>query len=125
MNTKKAALRTGSICLKVVLFVLICLGIFYLGQTTYRYTRAVFHEEAMEEKPGRNVKVSLREEMSAKEFAEALEKKGLIEDAGILKLQMKIAGFPETVKAGTYELNTSMTPSEMFEILTEKQEDDS
>ena len=125
MNTKKAALRTGAIFLKVVIFVVICLGIFYLGQTTYRYTHAVFHEEAMEEGPGRIVKVTIPEDMDSGELAKALEKKGLVEDAGIFKLQMKIADFPETVKAGTYELNTSMKPSEMFKILSETEEDDS
>ena len=125
MNARKAVRRTGSICIKVAVFVLICLGLVYLGQTTYRYTHAVFSEAAMEEKPGRNVKITIPEDVSAKKFAEVLEKNGLIENATVLQIQMKMASFGETVKAGTYELNTSMKPGEIFEILSETNEDES
>ena len=124
MNTRKAAMRVGSICLKVAIFILICLGIVYLGQTTYRYTHAVFSEEAMEEKPGRAVRVNIPEDVSSGKLAEVLEENGLIEDAGVFKIQMKMADFGDTVKAGTYELNTSMTPTEMFKILSETNEDE-
>ena len=125
MNARKAVRRTGSICIKVAVFVLICLGLVYLGQTTYRYTHAVFSEAAMEEKPGRNVKITIPEDVSAKKFAEVLEKNGLIESATVFQIQMKMAFFGETVKAGTYELNTSMKPGEIFEILSETNEDES
>lgn len=125
MNARKAVRRTGSICIKVAVFVLICLGLVYLGQTTYRYTHAVFSEAAMEEKPGRNVKITIPEDVSTKKFAEVLEKNGLIESATVFQIQMKMASFGETVKAGTYELNTSMKPGEIFEILSETNEDES
>ena len=125
MNARKAVRRTGSICIKVAVFVLICLGLVYLGQTTYRYTHAVFSEAAMEEKPGRNVKITIPEDVSAKKFAEVLEKNGLIESATVFQIQMKMASFGKTVKAGTYELNTSMKPGEIFEILSETNEDES
>lgn len=125
MNARKAVRRTGSICIKVAVFVLICLGLVYLGQTTYQYTHAVFSEAAMEEKPGRNVKITIPEDVSAKKFAEVLEKNGLIESATVFQIQMKMASFGETVKAGTYELNTSMKPGEIFEILSEANEDES
>lgn len=125
MNARKAVRRTGSICIKVAVFVLICLGLVYLGQTTYRYTHAVFSEAAMEEKPGRNVKITIPEDVSAKKFAEVLEKNGLIENATVFQIQMKMASFGKTVKSGTYELNTSMKPGEIFEILSETNEDES
>ena len=124
MNAQKAAMRVGSICLKVAVFILVCLGIIGLGQTTYRYTRAVFSEEAMEEAPGRTVRINIPEEISSDKLAEVLEENDLIEDAGIFKVQMKIADFGDTVKAGAYELNTSMTPTEMFKILSGTIEDE-
>ena len=125
MNARKAVRRTGSICIKVAVFILICLGLVYLGQTTYQYTHAVFSEAAMEEKPGRNVKITIPEDVSSKKFAEVLEKNGLIENAVVFQIQMKMESFGETVKAGTYELNTSMKPSEIFKILSEANEDES
>ena len=124
MDARKAAIRVGSICLKVAIFILICLGLVHLGQTTYRYTHAVFSEEAVEEKPGRTVKLNIPEDVSAKKFAEVLEENGLVEDAKVLLVQMKMAKFGDTVKAGTYELNTAMKPSEMFKILSKANEDE-
>ena len=118
MNTRKAVLRVGGICLRAAVFILICLGLVSLGKTTYRYTHAVFSEEAYEEEPGRTVQIKIPEDVSAKRLAEVMEENGLVEDAGVLKVQMKMADFQDTVKAGTYELNTSMTPREMFKILS-------
>jgi UPF0755 protein len=123
MNTRKAVLRVGSICLKVAVFVLICFGLVSLGQTTYRYTHAVFSEEAFEEAPGKDIRINIPEDVSIGRFAQVLEENGVIEDAKIFKLQMKMADFGNTVKAGTYDLNTSMKPSQMFKLLSKANED--
>ena len=124
MNTRKAVLRVGSICLKVAVFVLICFGLVSLGQTTYRYTHAVFSDEAFETAPGKDIHVEVSENVSIGKFAQVLEEKGIIEDAKIFKLQMKMADYEGTVKAGTYELNTSMPPSQMFRILSKETGDE-
>ena len=124
MNTRKAVLHVGSICLRVAVFIAIVLGLIYLGQTTYNYTRAVFSDEAFEEAPGKTVKVTISEPVSGKALAKVLEENGLIEDALVFQLQMKMAGFGEKVEADTYELNTSMSPSELFKILSETSGED-
>ena len=118
MTTQKAVMRVASICFKVIIFIVIVLGIVSLGQTTYRFTQAVFSDEAIEEEPGRNVTIKINEDVNTKKLAEVLEENGLIEDAKVFKFQMKMADFEGPVKAGTYELNTSMSPSEMFKILS-------
>lgn len=124
MNTQKAVMQVGSICLKVAIFVLIFLGIIYVGQTTYRYAHAVFSEEAFEEAPGRTAKVKISSDVSMKKFAQVLEKNGLIEDAGVLELQLKLKKFSGPIKAGTYELNTSMTPGEILKVLRSAKEEE-
>ena len=118
MTTQKAVMRVASICLKVIIFIVIVLGIVSLGQTTYRYTHAVFSDAALEEEPGKLVRVKIPEDVNGKQLAKVLEENGLIEDANVFVIQMKMADFGETVKAGTYELSTSMPPSEMFKILS-------
>lgn len=124
MNTRKAAMRVVSICLRVAIFVAVVLGIVYLGQTTYHYTHEVFNDEAFEEAPGRDVVIKVSEEVSGKQLAKVLEENGLIENAVVFQIQMKMADFSGTVKAGNYKLNTSMTPSEMFKVLSGENEDD-
>lgn len=118
MNTKKAVMQVSSICLKVAVVVLVILGIIYLGQTTYRYTHAVFSDQAYEEQPGKNVTITISEEVTVREISEILEEKGLIEDAGVFRIQMKMSDFDKTIEPGTYELNSSMTPEEIAEVLS-------
>ena len=118
MDTRKAVLQVGTICFRVILFVALVFGLVYLGQTTYKYTRAVFSDEAFEEAPGKTVKVTISESVSGKQLAKVLEENGLIENALVFQLQMKMADFGDRVEADTYELNTSMPPSELFEILS-------
>ncbi len=124
MNTRKAALRVCSIFIKVSIFILICLGLVFLGKITYQYTHAVFQDKALEAEPGRNIKITIPEDVSTKEFAKVLEEKGLIYDAEVFLIQMKIEGFGDTVKAGKYKLNTSMAPTEMIRILSENDKDE-
>ena len=118
METRKAVAQVGAICLRVAVCVAIILSIIYLGQSTYRYTRAAFSNEAFEEAPGKTVRITISEPVSGKELADVLEENGLIEDSLVFQIQMKMAGFGKTVAADTYELNTSMPPSELFKILS-------
>jgi UPF0755 protein len=124
METRKAALHVGAICLRVGLFVMIVLGVVYLGQTTYRYTRAVFSDEAYEEEPGTRMKVTVPEGAGAKALAKVLEEQGIIKDAKVFQLQMKLNNAEDSMKAGTYELSTSMKPSEILEILSGEVKED-
>lgn len=124
MNTRKAAIRTASICLRAAVLIAILLAIVFVGRTTYQYTRAVFRDAAMEEQPGKVVSIKIPKDISSKEFAEVLEDNGLIENASVLVIQMKMADFGDTVKAGTYELNTSMPPSQMFKVLSKQTGDE-
>lgn len=123
MTTQKAVLRAAAILFRVVLTVVIVLGIISMGQTTYRFTRAVFCDAAIEEAPGRTVKIQIKEEVSAKKLAKVLEENGLVENALVFQMQMKLEDFEGTVQPGSYELNTSMSPSSMLKVLSETDED--
>lgn len=123
MSTRKAAMRVVSICLKVAIYVLMILGIVYLGQNAFRYTHAVFSDTAMEEAPGETVKIRISEEITGKKLAEFLEQKGLTADAEVFWIQMKYYGLKGNVKPGTYELNTSMPPSEIIRVISGEQKE--
>ena len=118
METRKAALHVGAICLRVGLFVIIILGLVYLGQTTYRYTRAVFSDEAFEEAPGTKMKVTIPAGTGGDTVADFLEEQGIIENAKVFQIQMKLHDAETSIKAGTYELSTAMKPSEIFAVLS-------
>ena len=51
------------------------------------------------------------------DIGKILKKKGLIKDAKIFVVQEKLSSYKGKLQAGTYILNTSMTPDEMMAIL--------
>ena len=123
MTTQKAVLRVASILYRVVFTVVIVLALVYVGQSTYRFTRAVFSDAAIEEAPGRSVKIQTKEEVSTKKLAQVLEDNDLVENALVFRIQMKMENFEGPVQPGSYELNTSMSPSKMLKVLSETNED--
>lgn len=117
MTTRKAAQRVVFICLKAALFVLIFLGLIYVGQRAFRYSHAIFSDKAIERAPGRDLQLELDEDISAKKLAGFLEKKGVIQNAEEFRIQIRHYGYRGDIKAGSYVINTSMKPSEIIRIL--------
>ena len=69
--------------------------------------------------------IVLTENMDTKELASLLERRGLIEDEIIFRIQMKINKCEDKLEPGDYVLNTSMTPKEMIKVLSgETQEEE-
>ena len=52
----------------------------------------------------------------------SLYDKGLVKDETIAHLQIVLSDYKGDFKAGTYQLDTSMKPTEMFEIMSKEQE---
>ena len=42
------------------------------------------------------------------------ETKGLVRDASLFQIQLKLSAYSKKIKTGVYTLNTSMTPKEMI-----------
>ena len=62
--------------------------------------------------------MTLTGDMKNKEVAELLERKGLVKDADIFRMQLKINKYDDQLKPGAYILNTSMTPKDMMKVLS-------
>lgn len=118
MNTKKAAFTVLSITLKIVIFAVIVLGIYRLSAMAYNYGHSIFMEEALDEKPGRTIEVTVEQGSSVKEIAKLLEKKGLVEDWKLFFLQVKVSKYAKSMQGGTYKLSTAMKPREMMAVLS-------
>ena len=67
---------------------------------------------------GQDKVVSVSSGTKDKELGELLEKKGLIRDAGLFVLQLKLSAYAGKIKEGTYTLSTSMTAYEMMQIMS-------
>lgn len=117
MKAQKAMLSVGMFAFRLALIILVIVGIIRIGEYSYAYCYSIVSDTALEEEPGRDVSVSLPNDMPAKDVAQLLEKKGLIEDAKIFQIQLKVNDYEDALKPGNYVLNTSMTPKEMMRVM--------
>ena len=125
MNVQKAIVAIGLFFFRLLLVILVIMGIYKLGEYSYTYGYSIVSNVAMETKPGRDMSIVLTENMDTKELASLLERRGLIEDEIIFRIQMKINKCEDKLEPGDYVLNTSMTPKEMIKVLSgETQEEE-
>ena len=121
MKTSKIVL--GILRASVTLLVIVAL-IFLLvkaGGASYDMGYRVFTEPAVDAAPGRDVAVDIRETMSAYEIGTLLEEKGLIDNAALFVIQLKISAYAKDIKPGIYTLNTSLTSREMMQIMAREE----
>lgn len=125
MKAQSAMLSAALFILRLAIIILVIVGIYRVGEYSYAYCYSIVSDAAVEEEPGRDISVTLTNDMSAKNVAQLLERKGLVKDATIFRLQLKVNDYEDALKPGTYVLNTSMTPKEMMAIMAGETEDES
>ena len=101
----------------VAVYSVVIMVVYRLGSMAYSYGERIFGEPPMESAPGTDIVITVGSEDSVRDIAENLKSAGLIRDAGLFVLQERLAGYKEGVKAGTYTLNTSMTPEELIQTM--------
>lgn len=110
-------LSVGIGLLRLAIVLLVIAGIWRVGQVTYDFAYHVVSDAAVDPEPGRDVEISVTSDMSSKEIAKLLESRGLITDSITFRIQLKLTDYDDKLEAGTYELNTSMTPRRIMKIL--------
>lgn len=118
MNTKQMVLAVFGTILKVVVAVAVILFIYKGAVAAYDYGYRVFKEDPVAASPGVDVTVEITVGKSALQIGEILEAKGLIRDARLFYIQNILSHYKDTMKAGVYTLNTSMTMEEMMKIMS-------
>lgn len=123
MNSRKVVISVFSTVSKIVLAIIIVMLVYKWSMLAYDYGQRVFNEPPMSAGSGRSVSVVINEGDTAKEIADMLEKKGLIRDAALFRIQEKLSAYKDEMLPGTYELNTSMTTEEMMQIMSMQAEE--
>jgi UPF0755 protein len=96
-----------------------------LAYTGYDFGYRVFTETAVDEAPGKDVLIQIREDMSEYEIAQLLEERGLVRNARLFFLQLKLSVYKGKVVPGVYTLNSSMTPQELMAAISPEEETES
>ena len=104
-----------AIAVRVIVYSLIIVAIVKGAQVSYNFGHEIFYVSSVDEAPGRDVQVKIPSGSSATEVAQLLEDNGLIKNRASFYVQAWF--FQYDMNAGTYDLNTSMTPRQMLEII--------
>ncbi len=88
----------------------------------YEFGREIFCPAAMTGEPGVEKQVTIGEDNSPSEIAEALEENGLIGSRLIFLIQARL--FETEFQPGTYVLSTAMDSREILEVLSGNVQED-
>jgi UPF0755 protein len=122
MDVNKIALNVLKIVFSVMIILFVIWGTIRLCRTGYDYGYRFFTETAVDEEPGEDILVQVKEGTSAMQLAEMLENKGLIRDSKLFYARLELSAYRNSIEPGVYTLNTSMTPKEMMIVMSGSEE---
>jgi UPF0755 protein len=122
-TTKEINKVTGAviaISIRLILLALIVL-LLYEGVTKgYEFGHEIFYASAVEEKPGRDIDITVEKGTSIASVAKLLKEKGLISSPFSVMIQAEF--FNYKANPGSYTLNTSMTSRDILQMMNENTE---
>lgn len=121
MGKSKIALNVVGSVLSFSIMVLIVIVVLKTGKTAYDMGYRIFTEPAMEETPGQDMTVQIKEGMSSLELGNLLEEKKLVDSGLLFMIQLFVLDYDDKLKPGTYTLNTSQTAKEMMQVMAEEE----
>ena len=124
MQFNKALFKFIKVAFSIMIILLVVYGAVRVSKIGYDLGYRVFTEPAMDEASGKEVTIQVDDDMSGKKLGEELEAKGLIRDANLFQIQLKLSAYSDRIKAGVYTLSTSMTPKEMIVVMAAEDEED-
>lgn len=117
MNLNKVVFRFVSISFSILVILLVLIGFVKIGTYCYEFGYRVFTEAPVDAEPGRDVMVQISSHMSDMDIAKELKEKGLVEDAKLFYVQLKVSAYSGKFHDGVYTLNTSMTARDMMVVM--------
>ena len=123
MKLNKIILKFVRISFSILVVLLIVFCLTKIGITGYEFGYRVFTEEPVSAAPGKDITVQVTSDMSDKEICDMLEEKGLIRDASLFYVQLKLSSYAGKLQPGVYVLNTSMEAKEMMVALSAVKEE--
>ncbi len=117
MGTNKVIFKFIKIAFSIMMALIILYGTVSVAMVAYDFGYRVFTEAPMDEDSGKRVRVTIESGMSGKEIGEVLMKNGLVRDANLFVLQMKLSIYNDKLLPGEYILETTMTAKEMMAVM--------
>lgn len=119
MESRKLASTILSVSCRTLIFVIVAMGLYFVGRTAFSFGREIFDEKSMTSKlDARDVEITIPADYTTEGVAELLKAAGLIEDAKLFQAQTMLSDYYKKFTPGTYTLNTGMTPSEILAAIS-------
>ncbi len=116
MNLKNASKGILSVSIKMIVYIVIIVCTYELAMFGFGVGEKIFTDEGYKEEPGKNISVTVTDDMSSMEVANLLEDKGIIENKYIFYIQSFL--YEAEFKQGKYKLNTSSSPEDIVKTLS-------
>jgi UPF0755 protein len=101
----------------IVILLVVYFGI-QIAAFGYDFGYRVFTETAVDDAPGTDALIQIKEDMSEYEIAQLLEERGMVRDAKLFFLQLKLSNYSGKEVPGVYTVNSSMTPQEIMAVIS-------
>lgn len=119
MESRKLASTILSVSCRTLIFVIVAMGLYFVGRTAFSFGKDIFDEKSMTSKiDARDVEITIPADYTTEGVAELLKAAGLIEDAVLFQAQTRLSDYYKKFTPGTYTLNTGMTPSEILAAIS-------
>lgn len=122
MEGRKLAKTIVMVSIKTLVLVLILVCLYFAGKTAFDFGVNIFDEKSMETGEGHEVVITIPEGSTVMDVAKILEKNNLVESATLFYTQARLSDYFNDFVAGTYKLKTSMTPTEIMEVIAPEPE---
>jgi UPF0755 protein len=103
--------------MNIVFYILVVILIINVSKYAYVFTYQLYGPDAVDPAPGRDIIVQIKKGESSMDIASKLALTHTIENKYSFYMKTKLQNF--SIMPGTYEINSSMTYSEILAIITD------
>lgn len=107
--------------LNILFYVVVILLVMKLSTAAYDFSYQVFGNVSLDKKPGRTVTIEIKKGESSFNVAEKLDINKVIVNKYSFYLKTKLTG--QSIKPGSYEVNSSMNYDEILAVITDLKQD--
>lgn len=109
---------------KTLGIILIVVAVIVIGHEAYKLGYSALYQVPVDEGEGREIEVTVTDDMSVREIGEMLQDKGLLEESPtVFVIQERISEYHGKLLPGTYKLTTGMTADQMLRVMAGEDED--
>ena len=116
----RAAVKSAKGILKILIYICLAVFLVFLARQAYTLGYQIFDQSPVDSGEGREITVTVSDDMSVMDVGDLLRERGLIEESALVFwFQELFSDYHGDLLPGSYILNTNQTVDEMLAILAQ------